>query len=89
MLGGVALELEIAIPQYRYVSGAYQRVQWAWNDLWAGSLDSPALGGVERKEPRLGNKPPSIGSSVRRPQQVPPRWGRFFWANEGSPARWH
>jgi hypothetical protein len=25
MLGGEALELEIAIPQYRYVSGAYQR----------------------------------------------------------------
>ena len=27
---------------------------------------------------RLEPTPPSVGGSVRRPQQVPPRWGRFF-----------
>jgi hypothetical protein len=49
------------------------------NDSRAGSLDLTALGGVERKERPAGKQAPSIGSSVRRPQQVPPRWGRFFW----------
>jgi hypothetical protein len=47
----------------------------AWNDSRAGSLNSPALGGVERKEHPTGIRP-SIGSSNKRPQL--PGWGRCF-----------
>src|ERR1700737_246322 len=39
----------------------------AWNNSRAGSLDSTALGGVERKEHPTGTRP-SIGSSNKRPQ---------------------
>jgi hypothetical protein len=46
----------------------------AWNDSRAGSLDSTALGGVERREHPAGTRP-SIGSSNKRPQL--PGWGRF------------
>ena len=45
------------------------------NDSGAGSLDSSALGGVERKEHPTGIRP-SIGSSNKRPQL--PGWGRCF-----------
>ena len=38
----------------------------------AGSLDSSALGGVGRKGLPIGTyAPPSVGGSVRRPQQIP------------------
>ena len=47
----------------------------AWNDSRAGSLNSPALSGVERKEHPTGIRP-SIGSSNKRPQL--PGWGRFL-----------
>jgi hypothetical protein len=47
-------------------------------------------GSVERNghPHRLGTRPPSIGSSVRRPQHVPPCWGRFLWTLAGEPTRW-
>jgi hypothetical protein len=36
------------------------------------------LGGVERKNTRLEQAPLHREFRYRRPQQVPPRWGRFF-----------
>jgi hypothetical protein len=61
MLGGAALELKIAILQYRYVGPGQAKVQRAGNDSRAGSLDSPALGGVERKERPVGKQAPPSG----------------------------
>jgi hypothetical protein len=63
------------------------KVQWAWNDLWAGSLDSTALGGVERKEPRRGNKPPPSGVLLGGLSKYP-RAGAVSFVQRGSPARW-
>jgi len=37
------------------------------NDSWLGNLDSPVLGGVERRNTRREHAP-SIGSSNKRPQ---------------------
>jgi hypothetical protein len=58
MLGGAALELKIAILQYRYVGPRQAKVQGAGNDSRAGSLDSTALGGVERRERPAGKQAP-------------------------------
>jgi hypothetical protein len=46
-------------------------------------LDSPVLGGVERKGPPMELTPPSVGGSVRRPH-APPRGGRFFNTRGGE-----
>jgi hypothetical protein len=58
-----------AIPDHRPMP-EWRIRKWshvAWNDSRAGSLNSPALGGVERKEDPTGIRP-SIGSSNKRPQ---------------------
>jgi hypothetical protein len=75
MRGGAALETGNCNAPVQRIRPRPVKVALG-NDSCAGGLDSPVLGGVERKEQPSGKQAPSIGSSAKRPQ-LPPRWGRF------------
>jgi hypothetical protein len=62
MLGGAALELKIAILQYRYVRPGQAKVERAGNDSRAGNLDSTVLGGCRAQgTPGWETSPPPSG----------------------------